>query len=231
MKEAVKRALDRLGIPAYWLQGNLQELNAMAVRTWGLSPMASARVRRILARPTVRLNFGCGETHYDGWSGIDQFFAPQVDLTIDLRRPLPFPDGSVDWCYSEHFLEHLYPHEGQRHLNEVHRILKPGGRYRVVVPDVLKFAKNYLAGDAEFFRRAFPWAERPMQALYCVANWNGQHRNILDFQELRHMGGIAGFCAVDQSGANKSDIPDLRIDKADSQRIEESLYVEFKKRA
>jgi predicted SAM-dependent methyltransferase len=209
---------------------NLQEFQAMFVRTWGHSPMARARLHRILAKDVIRLNFGCGETRYEGWCGVDQFFAPHIDLTIDLRRPLPFPNDSVDWCYSEHFLEHLYPDEGQRHLNEVHRVLKRGGRYRVVVPDVLKFARHYLAGNSDFFRRAFPWAQRPMQALYCVANWEGQHRNILDYEELKYMGQIAGFGAINESHANESEVQDLRIDKVDLQRIEESLYVEFIKR-
>jgi predicted SAM-dependent methyltransferase len=227
MKEEIKRALDRMGIPIYWLRQNLEEFSAMFIRTWGHTPMARARIRKILAQKVIRLNFGCGETRYEGWSGIDRFFAPNVDLTIDLRRPLPFPNECVDLCYSEHFLEHLYPDEGQRHLNEVLRVLKPHGRYRVVVPDVLKFARCYLSGDLAFFHRAFPWAQRPMQALYCVANWEGAHRNILDYEELKHMGQVAGFGAVNQSHANSSDIPALRIDKPDPQRIEESLYVEF----
>ena len=227
MKKQIKDVLDWMGVPIYWLHENRRELHAMFVRTWGYSPMARAQLRRILSQQVIRLNFGCGETCYDGWFGIDQLFAPQVDLTIDLRRPLPFLNNSVDWCYSEHFLEHLYPEEGQRHLNELHRILKPSGRYRVVVPDVMKFAKCYLSGEIDFFHRAFPWAKRPMQAFYCVANWEGRHRNILDYRELQHMGQIAGFDAVNESRANESDVTDLRIDKTELQRVEESLYVEF----
>ncbi len=229
MTKAIKRILHWTGIPAYWLRQNLDEFRAMFVRTWRHTPMARIRIRRILAQKVIRLNFGCGDTCYEGWCGIDQFFAPHVDLTVDLRRPLPFPNDSVDWCYSEHFLEHLYPDEGQRHLNEVHRVLKPRGRYRVVVPDVLKFAKCYLSGDVDFFHRAFPWAQRPMQALYCVANWEGRHRNILDYEELKYMGQIAGFGAIVESYANGSDVPDLRIDTSGPQRIAESLYVEFTK--
>jgi predicted SAM-dependent methyltransferase len=230
MRARIKYILNWLGMPPYWVNENVREFSAMLIRIWGHSPMARARIRRILARKVIRLNFGCGETCYEGWCGIDQFFAPEVDLAIDLRRSLPFPDDSVDWCYSEHFFEHLYPEEGQRHLIEVERILKPRGRYRVVVPDVLKFAKHYLEGNFDFFRLAFPWAKRPMQALYCAANWNGQHRNILDYEELKYMGQIAGFTAAIESQANRSEIPDLLIDKADPQRVEESLYVEFIKR-
>jgi predicted SAM-dependent methyltransferase len=229
MKQKFKRVVEWTGTPSYWLRQNSDELRAMFVRIWRYSPATRGKIRRILQRDVIRLNFGCGETRYDGWCGVDCFFAPHVDLTIDLRRPLPFPSESVDWCYSEHFLEHLYPFEGQRHLIEVHRILKPRGRYRVVVPNVMEFARCYLARDLEFFRRAFPWARRPMEAFYCVANWEGRHRNILDFEELQHMGRVAGFDEIHESGANTSDVPDLRIDKDDPQRIAESLYVEFTK--
>ena len=231
MKSQIKRFLDYLGVPLYWPKQNICELRTMFVRIWAHSPAQRFRLQRILRRDVVRLNFGCGDTQYEGWRGIDQFYAAHVDLAIDLRGALPFPDASVDLCYSEHFLEHINPQEGQRHLNEVYRILKSHGRYRVVVPDVLKFAKSYLAHDFEFFHRAFPWASRPMEALYCVANWDGEHRNILDYDELAHMGRIAGFNAVVESRANASEIRDLRIDKSDPQRVEESLYVEFIKSA
>lgn len=230
MKKQIKRALDSTGIPVYWLRETADEFHAMFVRVWQHTPMTREQIRKILAQKVVRLNFGCGETHYDGWCGIDRFHASHVALTLDLRRPLPFPDESVDHCYSEHFLEHLYPDEGQRHVSEVYRILRPDGRYRIVVPDVMKFAKRYLEDDVEFFRRAFPWARRPMQAFYCVANWEGRHRNILDFQELKFMGESAGFSDVVQSHVNGSDVPMLRIDKEDAQRVEESLYIELIKR-
>lgn len=224
---AGKRIADRLGFPTYWLQQCGDEFNAAIVRMWAMLPMQRRRIRRLLARDTVRLNLGCGETTFPGWIGVDQFFGGEVELVLDLRRPLPFPDASVDYCYSEHFLEHLDPIEGLRHLKEVRRILKPHGRYRVVVPDVLKFARHYLEGDDAFFRLAFPWAERPMEALYAVANWGGRHRNILDHAELRHMGEQAGFAAMRSCSAYGSLVPDLRIDSQNPQRIAESLYFEF----
>lgn len=227
MKRLAKALFDRLGIPIYWLRQSAHEAKAAWVRIWALLPIQRSRVRELLRKGPVRLNFGCGETSYDGWIGVDQFFAPQVTVTLDLRGRLPFPDDSVDLCYSEHFMEHLSPPEGQRHLSEVHRILKPDGRYRVVVPDVLKFAKAYLEKDDAFFHRAFPWASRPMEALYSVANWNGEHRNILDYDEFVHMGRAAGFASVRLSAANESEVAELRIDKSDPQRVEESLYVEL----
>jgi len=199
------------------------------VRIWSLLPVQRRRTRQLIKRDIVRLNFGCGDATRAGWISVDRIFARDIDLVLDLRRPLPLPDCSVDLCYSEHFLEHLTPDEGQLHLDEVFRVLKRGGIYRVVVPDVIEFVKRYIEGDIDFFKMAFPWADRPMQAIYSVANWNGEHRNILDLAELERMGGIAGFSRVEKSAVNASQISDLRIDTSGAQRSAESLYVELVK--
>jgi predicted SAM-dependent methyltransferase len=229
MKATFKALFQFLGIPAYWLRQSTTEFGAAGIRIWALLPFQSWRIRRLLQNNPTRLNFGCGDANISGWIGIDRYFGKNVEIVLDLRRQLPLPNSCADFCYSEHFLEHLTPEEGQVHLSEVYRILKPGGIYRVVVPDVIEFVRRYLSGDIAFFRLAFPWADRPMQAIYAVANWNGEHRNILDLSELRTMGKIAGFSEIERSEAQRSAFPDLRIDSTNPQRIAESLYVELHK--
>lgn len=49
--------------------------------------------------------------------------------------PLPFPDGSVHFVYSEHFFEHLFFDEAVALLAECRRVLTRGGVVRTVVPD------------------------------------------------------------------------------------------------
>ena len=44
--------------------------------------------------------------------------------------------GMYDVIYCSHSLEHLYPHEVPKTLAEFHRVLKPGGRAIVLVPDL-----------------------------------------------------------------------------------------------
>jgi predicted SAM-dependent methyltransferase len=227
MKRILRAMFSYLGIPIYWLRQCASEASAAYVRIWAALPIQRYRVKSLLKRDAVWINFGCGETSRPGWIGVDRYFASNVDIVLDLRRALPLPDSSVDLCYSEHVLEHLTPEEGQSHLGEVFRILKPGGIYRVVVPDVIEFVRRYIEGDRAFFSLAFPWAERPMQAIYAVANWNGEHRNILDLSELRVMGERAGFAQIERSEAQSSAVEDLRIDTSDPQRVAESLYVEL----
>lgn len=63
----------------------------------------------------------------------------------DLRKGIPFPDGSVDAVYHSHLLEHLDREAVPGFLAEVRRVLKPGGIHRIVVPDLERDARDYLA--------------------------------------------------------------------------------------
>jgi predicted SAM-dependent methyltransferase len=228
-RQAAKKVCDVTGVPRYFVRQNLFELRMMAVRLYSLTPFRRRRVRRLEARGSLQLMFGCGLTRYPGWVGIDCFPGKSVDLLLDLRRRLPFRDASVQYCYSEHFLEHLYPEEAEFHLKEVWRVLKPGGVYRVVVPAGIYFAKKYLEGDREFFALAHPWEERPIDALYKIVNWNGQHRSLYDFAQLEYLSRRAGFGEARECQVNQSAIPALRIDRSEPQRVAESLYVEVVK--
>ena len=59
----------------------------------------------------------------------DKRFAP--DAVADLRCP-PFGDGTVDWVFCSHVLEHIP--ELELCVDEIFRILKPGGAAWIQVP-------------------------------------------------------------------------------------------------
>jgi predicted SAM-dependent methyltransferase len=61
-----------------------------------------------------------------------------------LNRPLPLPDDSFDAIYSFHVIEHLSPAANERFMRDAHRLLKPGGIYRVSTPDLEFLATEYL---------------------------------------------------------------------------------------
>jgi predicted SAM-dependent methyltransferase len=192
-------------------------------------PMRRGRIRRLEKSADLRLVFGCGETRYEGWLGIDCFRGQAVDLRLDLRRRLPFRDNTVDLCYSEHFVEHLHPDEAERHFAEVFRVLKPGGTYRVAVPAAIRFAQRYLEGDRQFFALAHPWEERPFDVVRKIFSWNGEHRTIYDHPQLEYLGRHAGFNQVRECQVNSSPDSRLRIDRSEPQRVAETLYAEMVK--
>lgn len=109
------------------------------------------RTRALLARgERLRLNVGCGGTRRPGWIGID--LNPAADLQLDIRRSLPFPDGSCLDIYAEHVLEHLaYPGEVEEVLRDWLRLLVPGGRLSIGVPDTAEPLACYLRGERAYF--------------------------------------------------------------------------------
>ena len=77
----------------------------------------------------------------------------------DIIKGLPVPDTSADGVYASHVLEHLSLEDMRAALRNTLRILKPGGVFRLIVPDLRERAKRYVArveadpDDAE----AAPW--------------------------------------------------------------------------
>ena len=47
-------------------------------------------------------------------------------LYVDVTRPLPFRDATIDVVYSEEVIEHISPQHASAMLHECLRILKPG---------------------------------------------------------------------------------------------------------
>lgn len=57
-------------------------------------------------------------------------------IVHDLSKGIPSPDSSVDAVYHSHMLEHLDRPVATEFMREVHRVLKPDGIQRIVVPDL-----------------------------------------------------------------------------------------------
>lgn len=109
------------------------------------------------------LDLGCGNRkQLEQAIGVDCHRLPAVDVVARIERGLPFAAGALDHVYAVHFLEHvddLLPV-----MNEIHRVLKPGGVLHVMVPSAAHV--NALADPThrrlfhrqtfKFFCRAYP---------------------------------------------------------------------------
>jgi predicted SAM-dependent methyltransferase len=106
--------------------------------------------RASLSRP-AKINLGCGTFRKEGFLNVDML--PGGDVTVDLRRNLPFDSSSCDFIFSEHCMEHVdYPEPVNSLFRECFRILKPGGVFRFSVPDTEWALNDYTKGlGAEYF--------------------------------------------------------------------------------
>jgi predicted SAM-dependent methyltransferase len=77
----------------------------------------------------LKVQFGSGGNILKGWRNHDL----ESD-GVDIRKPLPYADNTVDFILAEHVMEHVTGPEALRFLDECYRILKPGGTLRVCVP-------------------------------------------------------------------------------------------------
>ena len=105
-----------------------------------------------------------------------------LDIEWDLNKyPYPLPDDCFEIVFSSHVLEHL--DDPLASLQEMYRILKPGGLCRVNVPDARWYVSKYIdqgisLDDMTDTLRSF----EPMK-----------HKNPFDCLKVRRLLGEAGF--------------------------------------
>jgi SAM-dependent methyltransferase len=81
-----------------------------------------------------RLHLGCGEIRLKGFVNIDMAPSPAVDRIMDASK-LEYPDNSIELIYASHLLEYFHRGLVPKVLKEWHRVLKPGGKAIIVVPN------------------------------------------------------------------------------------------------
>jgi predicted SAM-dependent methyltransferase len=82
----------------------------------------------------LKIEFGANGRHLDGWLCTD---IDDCDISV---YPLRFQSDSVDMAMASHVIEHITTHECFHFFQEVYRILKPGGVFRVIVPTLEKIS-------------------------------------------------------------------------------------------
>lgn len=124
---------------------------------------ARKRIMRSYDKHKYYLNVGSGMFLKDNWRLLDYsdyskkwIFPPELlDININLIEfeKLPIPDNSVDLIYCSHCLEHLTEASSNRVVEECYRILKPGGIFRISVPDIDLFYNAYVKKELHFFEK------------------------------------------------------------------------------
>ncbi|HEV8296496.1 MAG TPA: methyltransferase domain-containing protein [Acidimicrobiales bacterium] len=99
----------------------------------------------------ARLNWGCGDHPEPGWVNSDLKDAPGIEISCDIRHGLPVDDATFDYVVSIHALPMIpYPHLVPV-LQELRRVLRPGGVLRLGLPDVDRAIRAYQAADRSYF--------------------------------------------------------------------------------
>jgi predicted SAM-dependent methyltransferase len=115
-----------------------------------------------------RVQIGGGNHRLPGFHNID--IIEPADQIWDVRESLPLPSGSVEFLFSEHFLEHIdYPRSAKTYAGEAHRVLATGGHIVTGVPDAEAVLTAYQHRDPAFFA---DMRERWYSRRDCLADLN-----------------------------------------------------------
>ncbi len=186
-----------------------------------------AKIRRFVATRSspVLLNLGAGPRGIDDahWVNVDGAPDAGVRFLVDFQRPLPFDDATFDGVFSEHVLEHFSQDDGARLAAEVRRILRPGGVFRVIVPDAEFVLKRYFEAPEELVAERGEGTAMEMVNSYFRQRY--EHQFMYDWPTLEQTLRRAGFSRVVRSRfRDPAACSPLRID--DEKYARESLYVE-----
>lgn len=94
------------------------------------------------------LNLGCQIHYFEGWINQDVVSDDnniKAEIYGDAAK-LPLEDGSIDFIYAGHLVEHYYPDTINGAVKEWYRVLKPGGKLVVITPDCGKAFIQYAEG-------------------------------------------------------------------------------------
>jgi predicted SAM-dependent methyltransferase len=182
-----------------------------------------------------KVQFGCGLCAPAGWLNFDCSPTLKIErmpvirhvvrhklfpLSVcygDIVRGLPLTEGGVDLVYCSHVLEHLAFNDVKVALRNTLRILKPGGVFRMVLPDLEFYIHQYQMDPLEdrannFLRRSLLGVEqRPEGILSKLKNMygNSKHLWMWDFEAMRIQLEKAGFTAVRRAVYRDSKISDF----------------------
>jgi glycosyltransferase involved in cell wall biosynthesis len=93
---------------------------------------ADAQQEQPSGEKQMKLNLGCCDATIPGFVNVDIVARPGVDQVADLSTPWPWADNSVEYVRAWDIIEHL-PDKIMT-MNEIYRVLKPGGRAEIAVP-------------------------------------------------------------------------------------------------
>jgi SAM-dependent methyltransferase len=153
------------------------------------------------------VQYGCGYSAPNGWTNFDssptlrferlpvvgrlytknaQRFPRGVNYG-DVVRGLPISSESCDGVYASHVLEHLSLSDCRAALRETFRILRPGGIFRLVVPDLQVLAEQYvdrvrhgdaLASESFMDRSLLGQRSRPRSMSDVASSYLGNSRHL-----------------------------------------------------
>ncbi len=190
----------------------------------------------------LNVQYGAGWTAPFGWLNFDSSPSVRIErlpllgrflkvnatrfpdrlLYGDIIEGLPVEPSSAKAIYASHVLEHLAYNDCRKALANTYAILKPGGVFRLIVPDLRERTQRYIsalaAGEdaaADDFCKStlFGIAERPKGIVQRLRSLFGSSHHLWMYDEASMMRMLkeAGFTALRRCQYGDAEDPDFRM--------------------
>jgi SAM-dependent methyltransferase len=199
------------GLEQFYREVVQDRLNQQSLSSSSETPAST--IKRIL-------HVGCGPYNPESlpkvfrtseWHEVRLDINPAVhpDIIGSITDMSAVPIESMDAVYSSHNLEHVYAHEVSIALAEFYRVLKPGGRAIITLPDIQKVAEYVARGQLEETLYVSPAG--PISAIDILyglrsaiaeGNYFMAHRTAFTCESLSQKLKQAGFSKVDAYSEN-----------------------------
>jgi len=207
------------------------------------------------------VQYGCGLSAPDKWENFDTSPTLRIQKTPllgslvksrlnavfpdnvkygDIVKGLPVSNNSCDAVYCSHVLEHLSLQDFRVALANTYKILKPGGTFRCVVPDLEVIAKRYVAAiDQKKENASIDFCgnsslmgvfERPKGFKGMLTSYfgNAHHLWMWDHHSLTAELKKAGFKNIRKATFNDSKLEEFKLVE-DSSRFNDAVALECEK--
>lgn len=145
-------------------------------------------------------NLGCRTTRIPGFLNVDLYDGDNVDIRTDVSDLKQIAGGSVNTIYASHILEHFSHTKTVAVLKEWFRVIVPGGKLYVAVPDFDAMVQLYLKTGLTIFIRNSLYGDQGYDLAY--------HYTAFNFASLAAACAAAGFSDVKKIGAMPYGIKD-----------------------
>jgi predicted SAM-dependent methyltransferase len=114
-----------------------------------MDPLKASYAAKYADATRLQLHLGGWEVK-EGWTIVNVEDREGVDVRSSVTDLSMFPDGSAVEIYASHVYEHLgYQDELPKAFAEAKRVLMPGGRLRISVPDMDVLCQLFLHPNAQ----------------------------------------------------------------------------------
>jgi predicted SAM-dependent methyltransferase len=204
--------------------------------------------RRNLSNNFKKYNLGCGTQIYNGCLNVG-FWGHLVDgclykdingtvntfmLNHDLRNGIPANNNSLELIYHSHMLEHLSYVDGINFLKECYRVLQPGAKMRILVPDLELWINAYIANNKFFFNEYRKILDNDIYvtngSVFMGMLHNHDHKCGYDYESLKWVLEYVGFINIVKTLYADGSIPNIQdLEPQIPLRIMETLCLECEK--